>query len=305
MTAALSRLFSPLFSRLVARPSLGMTVIAGLTLSGCGGVVVSGGADAAPSDDGTSSDASTDGGRRVPTNCGGIAGKSCPEGEWCSYPDGECFNDTPGVCTKRDALPCPAPLPDGSSAVCGCDHRNYGSACEARSSGQSVLRYGGCDAPPKPAVCGGSSGVKCAGTQYCDFGEGKCPAPGATGTCASKPSGCPDIYAPVCGCDGKTYGNACDARSAGMTIASTGTCTPTGKACGGFVGAICAPSEYCEWATVPSACGGDDGGGTCKPRPTACAPVDGVWCACDGKVYESQCAAAKAGQGVRKSGPCT
>lgn len=32
------------------------------------------------------------------------------------------------------------------------------------------------------------------------------------------------IYAPVCGADGKTYGNACEATCAGVAIVSKGPC---------------------------------------------------------------------------------
>src|SRR5262245_55589591 len=54
----------------------------------------------------------------------------------------------------------------------------------------------------------------------------------ADGTCRQqsqdlkKSCTCEDIYAPVCGQDGATYGNACEARCAKVPIAREGECKP-------------------------------------------------------------------------------
>ena len=44
------------------------------------------------------------------------------------------------------------------------------------------------------------------------------------GKCTVKPEFCIEIYAPVCGCDGETYGNFCFASMEGVNLAYEGNC---------------------------------------------------------------------------------
>jgi len=56
---------------------------------------------------------------------------------------------------------------------------------------------------------------------------------------------CPFIFKPVCGCDGNTYGNACAANGAGVSIEHQGACAPKGAFCGGIAGIPCEGGETC------------------------------------------------------------
>jgi len=72
------------------------------------------------------------------------------------------------------------------------------------------------------------------GTQFCKFPVGSCGAAGDAGVCTTRSNGCPDVWDPVCGCDGLTYGNPCEADAAGVSVRHVGTCELIGACCFDF-----------------------------------------------------------------------
>ena len=125
--------------------------------------------------------------------------------------------------------------------------------------------------------CGGLAGTPCNPTQFCNYPDDSCGGNDGLGTCEDKPNGCPDVYDPVCACDGMVYGNACEAEAAGVDVSLLGGCAPPDGAfpCGsGFCDSA---SEFCQVqisdvANEPNTYG-------CNPLPANCQVPDAT-CGC-------------------------
>ena len=87
-------------------------------------------------------------------------------------------------------------------------------------AGVGVYHDGEC----RPGVCGGTEKIPCPPGEFCDLGLGNCGLEGALGTCRPRPPACGPQFDPVCGCDGRTYPNPCEAARAGTVVAHPGAC---------------------------------------------------------------------------------
>jgi hypothetical protein len=123
--------------------------------------------------------------------------------------------------------------------------------------------------------------------------------------CESIEDICPQRAAPVCGCDGQSYGSRCEAVALGVKVRGEGSCQPPESVvqCASFAGASCGPDAYCRFA-LGAFCGNAGVLGSCEPRTQRCDDEGRVVCGCDGQSYQSACWAAMSGVSIAFLGSC-
>jgi len=151
--------------------------------------------------------------------------------------------------------------------VCGCDNKTYGNECEANKHGLMSWKEG---------ECGGKADGKTSEITSDCIDESK----------INFKKICTKELKPVCGCNNKTYGNACMAEKAGVTKWQKGACAKTEAA-----------------PTKPKPAKDCIDESKIDPKK-ACDKRGMLICGCDGKTYGNPCMAEKAGVTSWEKGKC-
>ena len=213
---------------------------------------------------------------------------------WLEGPSPSCVCQGRYECTEDtdcdDKNPCTIDRCQNNHCYHECD---VGQLCSGDwplpMMGYCLINDGMCGCFPPNLVC--DDPYDCPPTQYCHKDDKMC---GSLGVCEDRPPLCPLVYQPVCGCDGRTYTNRCEAYAAGTSVWYEGECEPV--RC--FDNSMCPEDQYCSF--VPCAIET----GVCIPRPELCLPEYEPVCGCDKETYGNACEAALHGVSVDYIGPC-
>merc|ERR1711934_842855 len=184
------------------------------------------------------------------------------------YKDGACSTKADGGKTappKPTKPKCPKNMINPFACKCGTEKTTTDAGCPQLKC-KPCIADGGKTAPPKKTtpkfcICHKMYQPVCGadGKTYGNSCQAKCKNVKYTnGACGSKGCTCAEIFKPVCGSDGKTYGNSCKAKCKQVKY-KDGACSSKGN---------CEKLGYqdCEKTNKGQTCSWD--GGECKTKAT-------------------------------------
>lgn len=139
-----------------------------------------------------------------------------------------------------------------------------GDGGTAPPSGSQV----GADAAATGPTCRSRGGTtQCRPDEYCKYptnrsGIGSCGADDSGATCTKRATSCEDNSDPVCGCDGKTYENECEAEADGISVRHW-------AACGSFRCGMKWCDAHTSYCSIPGS-GVFNAEPSCQPLPPSC-----------------------------------
>jgi hypothetical protein len=206
----------------------------------------------------------------------------------------------------------------GTAGAAGAGKPGTGGKSAAGSGGRSLAGAGGTTPSDEDGgvgagkLCGTRGAGQCDAQEFCSFEPDKdCGGTDRGGSCEAKPDVCTDDFTPVCGCDDRTYSNACNAHSEGISVKHTGACEQagggSGATCGGIATLKCTgASEFCNYE-AGQGCDGTiaDAAGKCEAKPSGCTKDYKPVCSCERTSHGNACEAHSQGASVLHAGACT